>query len=257
MRITVCRDPEAASALVARRIAAALARDPALVLSLPTGRTPIALYDRLTQAVAEGRVDFARAVTFNLDEFVGIGAAHPGSYRTFMERHLFSRIGIPRRRTHLLDGRARDLAAECARFERAIAGAGGVDLQLLGIGLNGHVGFNEPGPDLMAGTHRMKLTSQTRRANAALFGGDLRQVPREALTMGMGTILRAQRIILLATGWSKARIVRRALEGPVTTWLPASFLQLHGDVEVVLDRDAASRLSPQGPHGPRVTRPRS
>lgn len=244
MRITVCRDPKAASALVARRIAVALARDSGLVLSLPTGRTPVALYDRLAQAAAEERVDFGRAVTFNLDEFVGLGAGDPGSFRTFMERHLFSRIGIPRRRTHLLDGRARDLAAECAHYERKIAGAGGIGLQLLGIGLNGHVGFNEPGPDLTAATHRVKLTSQTRRANAPLFGGDLRRVPHEALTMGMGTILRARRIILLATGRSKARIVRRAVEGPVTTWLPASFLQLHGDVEVVLDRGAAGRLTP-------------
>jgi len=243
MRITVCRSAAAASAHVVRRIAAALRRDPSLVLSLPTGRTPIEVYDGLSRLVADDRLDFSRAVTFNLDEFVGLAPDDPRSYRAFMARHLFDRVGLPRRRAHVLDGSARDLAAECARFERAIDAAGGIDLSLVGIGLNGHVGFNEPGPDLVAGTHRAKLSSLTRRANARPFGGDPRRVPREALTMGMGTILRARRVVLLATGRSKARVVRRAVEGPVTTWLPASLLQLHADVEFVLDRDAASRLA--------------
>jgi glucosamine-6-phosphate deaminase len=242
MRITVCRHAAAASAHVVRRVAAALRHDPALVLSLPTGRTPVEVYDGLSRLAARDRLDFSRAVTFNLDEFVGLSPDDPRSYRAFMERHLFGRVGLPRRRAHVLDGSARDVTAECARFERTIEAAGGIGLALVGIGLNGHVGFNEPGPDLMAGTHRARLTTLTRRANAGPFGGDMRRVPREALTMGMGTILRARRIVLLATGGSKARVIRRAIEGPVTTWLPASFLQLHADVEFVLDRDAASRL---------------
>lgn len=242
MRITVCPSATAASARAVRRIAAALHRDPSLVLSLPTGRTPIEVYDGLARLVARGRLDFSRAVTFNLDEFVGLAPDDPRSYRAFMGRHLFDRVGLPRRRAHVLDGAARDLAGECARFERAIEAAGGIDLSLVGIGLNGHVGFNEPGPGLVAATHRVKLTSLTRRANAKPFGGDPRRVPREALTMGIGTILGARRIVLLATGRSKARVVRRSIAGPVTTWLPASFLQLHADVEFVLDRDAASRL---------------
>jgi glucosamine-6-phosphate deaminase len=150
---------------------------------------------------------------------------------------------VPRERTHVLDGRARDVAAECERFEAAIEAAGGIDVQLVGLGLNGHIGFNEPGPQLVANTHRVKLAPPTRRANAELFGGDVRRVPREALSMGMGTILRARRVVMLATGASKARVVRRLVEGPVTTWLPASFLQLHADAEVVLDDSAAGRLT--------------
>jgi glucosamine-6-phosphate deaminase len=200
------------------------------------------VYDGLGRLAERGRIDFSRAVTFNLDEFVGLAPGDPGSYRAFMERHLFSRVGIPRRRARVLDGSAADLEAECAGFERAIEAAGGIDLLLLGIGLNGHIGFNEPGPGLVAATHKTTLTSQTRRANAGPFGGNPRRVPREALTMGIGTILRARRIVLLATGRSKAPVVRRAIEGPVTTLLPASLLQLHADVEFVLDRDAASRL---------------
>lgn len=242
MRITVCRSAAAASALVVRRIAAALRVNPHLVLSLPTGRTPIEVYEGLVRLAARGRLDFSCAVTFNLDEFVGLSPGDPRSYRAFMERHLFDRVGLARRRAHVLDGSAPDARIECARFERAIEAAGGIDLSFVGIGLNGHVGFNEPGPQLAAATHKAKLTSLTRRANAKAFGGDTRRVPREALTMGVGTILRARRVLLLATGGSKARVIRRAIEGPVTTWLPASLLQLHADAEFVLDRDAASRL---------------
>ena len=242
MRITVRPDATAASALVVRRIAGALRREPSLVLSLPTGRTPIEVYDGLARLAGRRRIDFSRAVTFNLDEFVGLAPDDPRSYRAFMERHLFRRVGLPRQRAKVLDGSAGDSAAEGARFAPGIHAAGGIDLLLLGIGLNGHVGFNEPGPDLVGATHKATLTSLTRRANAAPFGDDPRRVPREALTMGIGTILRARRILLLAIGRSKARIIRRAIQGPVTTWLPASFLQLHADVEVVLDRDAASRL---------------
>jgi glucosamine-6-phosphate deaminase len=243
VRIIVCRDAEAASAAVARRIAAAVRRKPSLVLGLPTGQTPVRLYARLAARVAAGELDFSRVRTFNLDEFLGVSKGQPGSYRAFMERHVFGPLRVPRERTHVLDGRARDVAAECERFEAAIGAAGGIDLQLVGLGLNGHIGFNEPGPQLIANTHRVKLAPPSRRANAELFGGDVRRVPREALSMGMGTILRARRLVMLATGASKARVVRRLVEGPVTTWLPASFLQLHADAEVVLDESAAGRLA--------------
>jgi glucosamine-6-phosphate deaminase len=243
VRIRVLRDSEAVAAAAARRVLLAIGRKPAAVLGLPAGRTPVRLYDRLAAAHARGAVDLSRVTTFNLDEFVGLPPTDPGSYRAFMERHLFRRVRLRRARTHLLDGRARDLPAECTRYERAISAAGGIDLQILGLGINGHVGFNEPAPQLDPLTHLVRLTSATRRANAAWFGNDLRHVPREALSMGLGTILRARQLLLLATGRTKALVVRRAVEGPVTTWLPASFLQLHANVEVILDREAASRLT--------------
>ncbi len=242
MRIIVCRNADAATAAVARRMAAAVRRAPSLVLGLPTGQTPVHLYARLAARAAAGELDLSHIRTFNLDEFLGVTRDDPGSYRAFMGRHFFGPARVPRARTHVLDGRARDPEAECERFEAAIAAAGGIDLLLVGLGLNGHVGFNEPGPQLVANTHRVKLAPPTRRANAALFGGDPRKVPREALSMGIGTILRARRLIMLATGASKARVVRRLVEGPVTTWLPASFLQLHPNAEVILDEAAAGRL---------------
>ena len=159
-----------------------------------------------------------------------------------MDRHLFCRVNIPAGHVHFLDGAANDLDAECARFERAIAAAGGIDLLVLGIGANGHIGFNEPGAALFARTHRARLTAATRRANAGLFAGRPAMVPREALSMGMGTILAARAIVLIATGRSKARAIDAMLSGRITPSLPASFLQLHRDVRLMLDRAAASRL---------------
>jgi glucosamine-6-phosphate deaminase len=242
--VEVFPDGRAAAAALARRIADALARNPALVLGLPTGRTPVALYHELASLYAQGRVDFSQATTFNLDEFVGIPPSHPGSYRGFMETHLFARVNINASRVNFLHGDAVDLDAECTRYERAIEEAGGIDLQILGIGTNGHIGFNEPAPELQARTHRVQLRPETRRSNAALFGGDVDAVPRAALSMGMATILQVRAVVLLATGRPKAACVERVLNGPLTTELPATFLQLHPDVSVVLDRAAAQQLAP-------------
>ncbi len=183
--------------------------------------------------------DFSRATTFNIDEFLGIGPDHPGSYRAFMEAHLFSRVNLRPERIHVLNGAAPDPEGECARYEQAIADAGGIGLQLLGIGTNGHIGFNEPARELAARTHRVTLKASTRRSNAALFAGDAARVPTEALSMGMATILQARRIVLVATGKSKARCIELVLKGPITTKLPASFLQLHPTVEIMLDEAAA------------------
>ena len=166
----------------------------------------------------------------------------PNSYHAFMSRHLFDRVNLSRRRIHFLNGAARDTARECDRYERAIVRAGGIDLQILGLGTNGHIGFNEPGDALVARTHRTRLTLATRRANASLFGNRVGAVPREALSMGMATILYGKRIVLLATGATKARCVRRLIEGPVTPRLPGSFLQLHRHAEIWLDRAAARNL---------------
>ena len=249
MRIRVFSTPQSAARALARDIARSLAVSADLVLGLPTGRTPIPLYENLVGLYRTGRVDFSRATTFNLDEFLGIAPRDPRSYRAFMQRHLFDHINLPGRRVHFLNGAARNVARECDRYERAIERAGGIDLQILGLGTNGHVGFNEPASALVARTHRTRLSTGTRRANAALFGHRAAAVPREALSMGMATILHARRIVLLATGGSKAPCVRRMVYGPLTPRVPASFLQMHPDVEVWLDRAAAARLGQPRPTG--------
>jgi glucosamine-6-phosphate deaminase len=239
-RLTVFPNDRVAARALAHRIADALAANPRLVLGLPTGRTPVRFYHDLASLAEHGHADFSQATTFNLDEFVGVAPTHPGSYRRFMETHLFSRVNIAPERIQFLDGAAGDLQEECSRYERAIAAAGGIDVQILGLGTNGHIGFNEPGRALHARTHRAALRPETRRANAALFGGDPEAVPAEALSMGMATILQARSIVLLATGRTKADCVERLVRGPITTELPASFLQLHHDVEIMLDEAAAS-----------------
>jgi glucosamine-6-phosphate deaminase len=243
MRVSVFPSEKAAAAAIARQIAERLAVKPDLVLGLPTGRTPIPLYRELIALHKKGEADYSRAATFNLDEFLGIGPDHPGSYRRFMEQHLFAHINVPPERVGFMNGLSTNAEAECARYEQAIRDAGGIDLMLLGIGTNGHIGFNEPGPALQARSHRVELHATTRRANASLFGNDPSCVPSEALSMGMATILDAREIVLLAMGKSKARCVERVVNGGVTTRLPASFLQLHPRVELVLDGPASSSLS--------------
>jgi glucosamine-6-phosphate deaminase len=243
VRVRVFADARAAARALARGVARALSANPRLVLGLPTGRTPIPFYQELVQLHAKGLADFGGATTFNLDEFWGVAAGDPRGYHAFMRRHLFDRVNVDAKRINFLNGAAADPQSECVRYERAIARVGGIDVQILGLGLNGHIGFNEPGPTLFAATHRVRLTLHTRRANAGLFGNHVRQVPKEALSMGMATILHARRIVLLATGAGKARCVEKMLNGRVTTMVPASFLQLAAHAEVWLDRAAASRLS--------------
>lgn len=242
LRVRILNDEAAVARAVARRVNTLLATRRTAVLGLPTGRTPIRLYAELCAQHEAGGLDFSCVRTFNLDEFLGLPAAHPASYRTFMETHLFKLVNLRRRHIHFLDGMAASPEAECARYEAAIGRAGGLDLLILGIGANGHIGFNEPAAALVSDTHRARLALSTRRSNAALFGGRVGQVPREALSMGVGTILRSRSIVLVATGAGKASAIRSTLAWGVTPRLPASLLQLHGDVELVLDRAAASLL---------------
>ena len=239
MRVRIFRTADALAHALAANISRALADAPALLLGLPTGRTPIPLYRELVRLHRAGRADFSRAATFNLDEFLGLDPHDPRSYRAFMQRQLFDHVNLPPRRIHFLNGATRDVEHECRRYERAIERAGGIDLQILGLGMNGHIGFNEPGRALVARTHCTRLKPATRRANAALFDNRVSAVPREALSMGMATILHAKRIVLVATGATKARCVQRMIEGPVTPRLPASFLQLHRNAEVWVDQGAA------------------
>jgi len=242
MHIVILRNARAAASALARTVASALRVQPDLVLGLPTGQTPILFYRELAALYRRGRADFRRATTFNLDEFVGVPAADPRSYASFMRRHLFKHVNLAPERTHLLDGTRRDWQGEATRYESAIAEAGGLDLVILGLGRNGHIGFNEPAATLQARSHLVRLHPVTRRANAKLAGGRWQRVPERALSMGIATILQGRSVVLLATGAAKASIVRRALLGPVTTRVPASLLQLHPNVIVVLDRAAARSL---------------
>jgi glucosamine-6-phosphate deaminase len=242
VRVRVFATAESLGRALALEVARRLAAKPDTVLGLPTGRTPIPLYRELVRLHLAGRADFGRAATFNLDEFLGVVTLDPRSYRAFMQRHLFDHINLSPRRIQFLNGATRDVERECRRYERAIARAGGIDLQILGLGMNGHIGFNEPARALVARTHRTRLTPATRRANATLFENRASAVPREALSMGMATIFHARQIVLLATGATKARCVQRMMAGPVTPRLPASFLQLHRNVEVWVDRGAAGNL---------------
>jgi glucosamine-6-phosphate deaminase len=228
--------------VLARRLLDLVARNPSLVIGLPTGRTPLPLYGELIRLTRETPVDWSQVRTFNLDEFVGLGARDAGSYSTFMRERLFDGIGVTPAQVEFLNGRAADLDGECARYEEAVARAGGMDVLILGIGVNGHIGFNEPAPALVAHTHRATLDDHTRAANALWFSGDVSRVPHDALTMGMATILSARSIVLIATGEAKSDVVREMLEGGVTTRLPASFLQLHPQVTVMLDDLVADGL---------------
>lgn len=232
----------ALAAALGRRIVDAIGRQRALVLGLPTGRTPLPLYSELVRLTKTERIDWSQVRTFNLDEFVGLGQGDSGSYRAFMEDRLFNHIDISAANIEFLNGRAPDLDAECARYDNAIKTAGGIDLMVLGIGVNGHIGFNEPAESLVSTTHRVTLDEPTRAANALWFDGDLQRVPREALTMGMGTILQARAIVLIATGDAKGEAVTALLRGGVTTRFPASFLQLHPQVDVMLDALLADQL---------------
>jgi glucosamine-6-phosphate deaminase len=241
MEVIIRPDADAASRLTAALIADALRANPGLVLGLATGRTMARVYAELVAAHRAGALDFSRCRTFNLDEYVGLAADDPRSYWRYMDEHLFQRVNIDRARTHLPDGCAADLDAESRAYEAAIAQCGGIDLQVLGIGRSGHIGFNEPLSALRSRTRVKALTPATIEQNAPLFGGADR-VPRRAITIGVGTILDSRRILLLATGAEKARVVARAVEGPITAMISASALQWHPRCTVIVDEAAAAEL---------------
>ncbi|HEU5072333.1 MAG TPA: glucosamine-6-phosphate deaminase [Verrucomicrobiae bacterium] len=237
MEIIIQPDPDATTQVAARIIARLLREKPDAVLGLATGSTPLRLYRELIAL----RLDWRRVRTFNLDEYVGLPRAHPQSYHHFMWENLFQHVNIARRNVHIPDGNTRDIPRFCARYEAQIRAAGGIDLQLLGIGTDGHIGFNEPSSSLASRTRIKTLTPQTRRDNARFFGSEA-QVPHHVITMGIGTIMEARDIVLLAFGAQKARAVAAAVEGPVTASNPASMLQMHASTKVCLDRPAARRL---------------
>jgi glucosamine-6-phosphate deaminase len=239
----VVMQPSAAAAVefVVEIIAAELRTNPAAVLGLATGRTMEPVYAQLVQLRRQTGLSFAACRTFNLDEYLGLASTDARSFRDYMNQHLFSQVDIAPGNTHVPNGCAQNPEAECASYERSIAAAGGIDLQLLGIGLTGHVGFNEPKTDFASRTRVTVLAPETLEQNADSFGG-AHQVPHLAVTMGIGTILDCRRCILLATGSAKAEIIAKAIEGPVTSDVPASALQLHPNFIVVLDQSAGSKL---------------
>lgn len=242
MEVIIRPTAEVAAKLMAALVADAIRANPHLVLGLATGRTMERVYALLVAQHAQNGLSFARITTFNLDEYIGLPPDDPHSYRFYMHEHLFDHVDISPKRTHLPLGTAIDLDAECASYERAISHAGGIDLQLLGIGHSGHIGFNEPLSAMRSRTRTKALSPTTLVQNAPDFG-DPSQVPRRAITMGVGTILDSRRCLLLATGESKAGIIAKAVEGPVTAMISASALQLHPRCTVIVDDAAAAELS--------------
>lgn len=242
MRVIVEPTPEAAAVRAASRVASLVRRRPDCVLALSSGSTPVRVYQELVRLHRESGLDFSQVRTFNLDEYVGLDRDDPRSFAAYIGKHLIRHVNLGRDRAESPDGRAPDPVAECARYEAAIAAAGGLDLALLGIGADGHIAFNEPGSSLRSRTRVKTLARKTLRANAPGFG-DAADVPRLALTMGIGTLLDARACVLLAFGAEKAQAVQAAVEGPVTAQVPASALQLHPEVSVVLDEAAASDLA--------------
>ena len=231
---------EEAAVRAAELYRALLRRKPDAVLGLATGSTPLGLYAQLVALYRAGEISFAQATSFNLDEYVDLPPTHDQSYRYFMEKNLFSQIDLPQARIHVPSGLGVSEAA-LAAYDEAIEAAGGIDLQLLGLGGNGHIGFNEPGTPFALGTHVVALTERTRRDNARFFAS-LDEVPTHAATMGVRTVMHARAILLLAFGRAKAEALAAALTGPVTPDVPASVLQLHPDVTVFCDKEAAALL---------------
>ena len=237
IRVIQKKNYEEMSRQAAILIGAQIMLKPDTVLGLPAGRTPIGTYEELIRMNKEGSLDFSRVQTVSLDEYIGLTPGNVQSFRFFMDRILFTRINIDPACTFVPDGCAADQRQACLDYDSLITGLGGIDLQLLGIGQNGHIGFNEPNDTFIAGTHVVDLTEDTRMANSRMFP-DPEDMPRRAVTMGMAAIMQAKRIVLIANGAAKAKALHAAIDGPITPEVPASILQLHPDVTVICDEEA-------------------
>jgi glucosamine-6-phosphate deaminase len=242
MEVVISTTRDEAGKLAADAIEELIRRRPAAVLGVATGSSPLLIYDELGRRVAEGSLSLSEARAFMLDEYVGLPEDHPQRYLSVIRDEFVAKVDIEPAQVSGPDGLAPDLVAACEAYERAILEAGGIDLQILGIGTDGHIAFNEPGSSLASRTRIKTLTSQTRRDNARFFGGDVDAVPRHCLTQGIGTILEARHIVLVASGRGKAEAVHQLVEGSVSAMWPATALQLHPHVTVLLDTAAASRL---------------
>lgn len=243
MKILVVDDYDRLSARAAGIVASQVILKNDAVLGLATGSTPEGMYRELAEMSREGKVDFSGVVTFNLDEYAGLAPGHPQSYHHYMHRNFFDHVNIPPGNINIPSVTAgdKDMNAFCREYDERITAAGGIDLQVLGIGVNGHIGFNEPDQFLNVGTYLVDLSKETIEANSRFFD-TVEEVPRRAITMGMGSIMRAGRILLLAGGKNKAAAIRDTVSGKITTGVPASFLQLHREVTIIVDREAAALL---------------
>lgn len=242
MEVIIQKDAATAARLAARLMADQLRAKPNTVFGLATGRTMEQLYALLADMHTRDGLDFSKARTFNLDEYIGLAPEDPNSYRYYMDEHLFNRINIKKKNTHLPNGVAKDLDAECRKYEEKIEKCGGIDFQLLGIGRTGHIGFNEPLSAMASRTRPKALTPGTVAQNAPLFNPPSK-MPKRAITMGVGTILESRRCLMLVTGKEKAAIVAKAVEGPITSMISATALQLHPKCTVIVDTAAAAKLS--------------
>jgi glucosamine-6-phosphate deaminase len=242
MRVIICKDSDEMSRTAAQIFAERIRKKPNLVLGLATGGTPVKMYKELIRMHKEEGLNFSKVITYNLDEYLGLSGDHDQSYRYFMNDNLFNHININKANTHVLNGKAKDAAAECKAYEEAIKKAGGIDIQLLGIGGNGHIAFNEPGSAKDSRTRIVDLTQKTIEDNARFFAS-ANDVPKQALSMGNGTILEAREIVLIADKASKADAISKSIEGSVTEKVPASLLQPHKNTTFVVDKDAASKLT--------------
>ena len=242
MQIHVFQDSAQIGQAAATMIAAQLLRKPDSILGLATGSSPIPTYQALIGMHKAGVLDFSKAISFNLDEYVGIAPNHVCSYHRFMQDNLFSQVNMQPENIHIPDGNAQDIAASAKAYDEAIVAAGGIDLQLLGIGRNGHIGFNEPGEHFVYGCHKVRLSESTIEANKRFFTSEA-EVPRHAVSLGIGSIMQSRQVLLIATGEEKAEAVRRALEGDVSPLWQASILRTHPDAIFLLDQAAASRLT--------------
>lgn len=242
MKVIVTKDYTQMCKLASRIFAAQITLKPESVLGLATGSTPVGMYNELVEMYKEGRVDFSKVRTVNLDEYAGLDGSNDQSYRYFMNHNLFDHINIDKDNTNVPNGVAADLQAECERYEQVVADMGGVDIQLLGIGNNGHIAFNEPCEEFPEKTHIVDLTQNTIEANARFFSS-MDEVPKKALTMGIGTIMKAKKIVLLANGAKKAQTIYDTVYGPITPKVPASILRLHTDVTIFADEEAAALLN--------------
>jgi|SRR5579859_3875566 len=245
MLLVLKPDLEEVGREAARMVASAVRRNPAVRLGLATGSTTVGMYQELVRLHRQEALDFSRVLTFNLDEYLGLSADHPQSFAYFMRQHFFSHVNVPPANIHIPDGSIKgDYRQYCAAYEQSIREAGGIDLQILGIGRNGHIGFNEPTSSLGSRTRLKVLTQETIEDNHKFFAPG-EEIPQCAITMGIGTILQARRILLLASGASKATAISNAIEGPVTASVTASALQLHPEVTFIVDRDAGAQLKQQ------------
>ena len=237
MRVITCKNYEEMSKTAARLVAGQVSLKPNCVLGLATGSTPEGMYTELARMYQNGELDFSSVSTFNLDEYCPIDKENDQSYYYFMNKHLYSKVNLKPENVHIPNGSAKDIETECANYDKMIDSAGGIDLQILGIGSNGHIAFNEPEDELTAGTHRVELTEDTIKANSRFFASEA-DVPRHALTSGMATIMKSKKIILMISGKNKSEPLKKLLTGKITTSCPATMLNMHADVIVLADEDA-------------------